>query len=142
MRIVDGLFRSGRQVARVAVSSANILALNGTPKVLIPAPGVGRIIVVSRITVKMVRTATAYANGGALEFRYTDASGAKVAADVAASVVTTGGAGTEYNTVGGVVSSLTPVANAAIVMDNASAAFITGTGTMVVEIDYMIKTLQ
>jgi hypothetical protein len=142
MRIVDGLFRSGRQVARVAVSSANILALNGTPKVLIPAPGVGRIIVVSRITVKMVRTATAYANGGALEFRYTDASGAKVAADVAASVVTTGGAGTEYNTVGGVVSSLTPVANAAIVMDNASAAFITGTGTMVVEIDYTIKTLQ
>jgi hypothetical protein len=142
MRIVDGLFRSGRQVARVAVSSANILALNATPKVLVPAPGVGRIIVVSRITVKMVRTATAYANGGALEFRYTDASGAKVAADVAASVVTTGGAGTEYNTIGGVVSSLTPVANAAIVMDNATAAFITGTGTMVVEIDYMIKTLQ
>lgn len=142
MRITDTLFRTGRQIARVAVSSADILALNATPKVLVAAPGAGRIIIVSRYTVKMVRTATPYANGGALEFRYTNASGAKVGADIAASVVTTGGAGTEYNTVGGVVSSLTPVANAAIVMDNATAAFITGTGTMIVEIDYMIKNLQ
>lgn len=124
---------------RVALSAAEILALNATPKVLITAPGAARVIVVRRIVLKMVRTATQFANGGALEIRYTNGSGAKVSADIAATVVT-GAAGTDYNTVAGVVTSLTPVANAAIVLTNATAAFITGTGVGVVTIDYEIYT--
>ena len=126
----------------VQLSSAQILALNATPVALVAAPGTGKIISVEEILFKMVRTATAYANGGALEFRYRNASGAKVIADIAASVVTTGGAGTEYNIVRGVVTSLTPVANAAIVIDNATAPFITGTGTAVVSVKYRIVTLS
>lgn len=125
---------------QVSVSSADILGLNSTPKSLIAAPGSGKVIIVEGIVLKMVRSSTAYANGGALEFRYTNASGAKVSADMAATVVTTGGAGTEYNSVAGVTTSLTPVANAAIVMDNATAAFITGTGTAVVSLKYRIVT--
>lgn len=128
------------RTAQVALTSAHILALNATPIELVAAPGAGKIISVEEIVLKMVRSATAYANGGALEFRYTNASGAKVTADIAAAVVTTGGAGTEYNIVRGVVTSLTPVANAAIVADNATAAFITGTGTAVVTIKYRIVT--
>lgn len=130
-----------RKVVEVALSSAEILALSATDKVLIAAPGAGKVIIVESILFKMVRTATAYANGGALEFRYTDGSGAKVTADIAAAVVTTGGAGTEYNKVGGVEASMTPVANAAIIMQNATAAFITGTGTAVVELTYRIAEL-
>lgn len=126
--------------AQVSIASADILALNTTPKQLIAAPGAGKIIIVESILLKMVRTATAYANGGALEFRYTDGSGAKVSADIAASVVTTGGAGTEYNHVGGVIATLTPVANAAVVLRCATADFITGTGTAVVSIKYRIVT--
>jgi hypothetical protein len=125
---------------QVSLSSSDILGLNATPKTLIAAPGSGKVIVVESILLKMVRTSTAYVNGGALEFRYTNASGAKVSADIAATVVTTGGAGTEYNSVAGVTASLTPVANAAVVMDNATAAFITGTGTAVVSIKYRIVT--
>lgn len=141
MRFRDTFLRQERYIERIEISSADILAANATPKVLVTAPGAGRIVIVDRIILKMVRTATVYANGGALEFRYTNASGAKVAADIAASVVTTGGAGTEFNTVAGVVTSLTPVANAAVVMDNATAAFITGTGTAVIEIQYRIVSL-
>lgn len=124
---------------QTSLSSAQILALNATPISLVPAPGAGKIVEVISITLKMVRTGTAYANGGALEFRYTNASGAKVTADIAAAVVT-GGAGTEYNIVKGVVTSLTPVANALICISNATAAFITGTGTAVVTVVYRILT--
>lgn len=128
------------RTVQVPVTSAQILAANATPVTLIAAPGAGKAISVEEIFFRMDRTGTAYANGGALEFRYTNASGAKVTADIAASVVTTGGAGTEYNIVRGVTTSLTPLANAAIVMDNATAAFITGTGTAIVTIKYRIVT--
>lgn len=123
----------------VNLSSAQILALNATPVTLIPAPGAGKLIIVRGITFKMVTTATAYANGGALEFRYTNASGAKVTADIAAGVVTAG-AGTSYTAVAGVTTSLTGVVNSPIVIDNATAAFITGTGTAVITLNYEIVT--
>lgn len=128
-----------RMSTQVSVSSADILALNATPKTLIAAPGSGKVILVRGITLKMVTTSTQYANGGALEFRYTNASGSKVTADIAAAVVTAS-AGTSYTSVAGVTTSLTNVANAAIVMDNATAAFDTGTGTAVVTVVYDIIT--
>jgi hypothetical protein len=87
-----------------------------------------------------VRTATAFTGGGAVEFRYTDASGAKVTADVAAALVTTGGAGTAYAHVRGIEASITPVANAAVVITNATAAFAAGTGTAQLSIVYRIVT--
>lgn len=128
-----------RLTTQVSLSSAQILALNATPVTLVAAPGAGKVIVVRGITLKMVTTATQYANGGALEFRYTDGSGAKVTADIAAAVVTAA-AGTSYTSVAGVTTSLTNVANAAIVVNNATAAFITGTGTAVATIVYDIIT--
>lgn len=124
-------------VAVVSLTSAQILALNATPVTLVAAPGAGKTIVVRGITLKMVTTATGYANGGALEFRYTNASGAKVTADIAAAVVTAG-AGTSYTSVAGVTTSLTGVVNSPIIVDNATAAFITGTGTAVVTVAYDI----
>jgi len=127
------------RTVQVNLSSANILAMNATPVTLIAAPGAGKIVIVEDILLKMVTTATAYANGGAVEFRYTDGSGAKVTADIAAAVITAG-AGTTYTKVGGVIASLTPVANAPIVITNATAAFITGTGTGVLTIKYRIVT--
>lgn len=124
----------------VNLSAANIIAMGTTPVSLIAAPASGKIILVESITLKMVRTGTAFTGGGAVEFRYTNASGAKVSADIAASVVTTGGAGTEYNHVAGVTTSLTPVAAAAIVITNATAAFADGTGTAVVTLKYRVVT--
>lgn len=139
--IMDGSITQNSVVknsVQVPLTAAQIIAMGTTPVELIAAPGAGKAIIVDNITVKMTRTATAFVNGGAVEFRYTDASGAKVSADVAAALVTTGGAGTAFANVRGIEASITPVANAAIVITNATAAFATGTGTAVVSIDYHI----
>lgn len=117
----------GIQSAVVALSAAQILALNATPVSLIASPGAGKATKVLNIGFKFT-AATQYANGGALEFRYTDGSGTKVTADIASAVVTSA-SGTSYTDVMGIEASLTMVTAAAIVVDNATAPFITGTGT-------------
>lgn len=124
-------------LVNVTLSSANILAMSATPVSLIPAPGAGRIILVDSISLKMVTTATQYANGGAVELRYTDGSGAKVSADIAAAVITAAAA-TSYTSVRGVTTSLTAVVNSPLVVTNATAAFITGTGAGVLAIAYRV----
>lgn len=127
-------------LAKVTLSFAQIRALSVTPVIIVPAPGATKFLELLDLTFIMRRTATAYANGGALEFRLTNGAGAKVSADIAASVVTTGGAGVESNLVGGVITSLTPVLNAPIVVTNATAPFITGTGTADIWAKYRIWT--
>lgn len=122
-----------------ALSAADIIAMRTTPVALVPAPGANNLIIVEDIVFKMVRTATAFTGGGAVEFRYTDGAGAKVTADVSA-ILVTGAAGTAYSNVAGVTTELTPVANAAIVITNATAAFATGTGTGVVSVKYRVLT--
>lgn len=129
----------GLQEAQVALSAAQINGMRTTPVAIVPAPGAGKIVLVEHIVLKMVRTATQFANGGAVEFRYTDGSGAKVSADIAATVVT-GAAGTAYSSVSGVATELVPVANAAIVITNATGAFDTGTGTGQVTVLYKVVT--
>lgn len=117
-----------------ALSSADILAMNATPITIVPAVA-GKTIVVDDICLKMVTTATGYANGGAVEFRYTDGSGANVTADIAAAVITAG-AGTSYTINKSIITSLTGVVNSPIVITNADAPFITGTGAGVLTVRY------
>jgi hypothetical protein len=126
-----------KQTVTVALTAAQIIAMGTTPESLIAAPGAGKCIIVDNISFKMVTTATAFTGGGAVEFRYTDASGTKVTADVAAAVITAG-AGTSFTNVRGIEASLTGVVNAAIVVRNGTAAFAAGTGTATVTIDYHV----
>lgn len=121
----------------ITLTAANIIAMGTTPVTVIAAPGAGKCTVVDNVTFKMVTTATAFTGGGAVEFRYTDASGAKVTADVAAAVVTAG-AGTSFTNVRGIEASLTCVANAPIVVRNPTAAFAAGTGTATLTIEYHV----
>jgi hypothetical protein len=126
------------QVAEIALTAVLINAIRTTPVALVPAPGAGRVVIVESIVMQMVRTATQFASGGAVEFRYTNGSGAKVSADISATLVT-GAAGTAYASVAGVTTELTPVANAAVVITCASADFTTGTGTGKVRVAYRIE---
>jgi len=115
-------------VINVSLSAANIIAMNATPISLIPAQGAGRVVLVQSYTIQIVRTATAFTGGGAVEVRYTNGSGAKAGADISSSFVT-GAEGTAYVSIAGVVTELKPVVNAAIVITNATAGFAAGTGT-------------
>jgi hypothetical protein len=125
---------SGRGKVQYNLTSSNILAMNATPITILPAV-TGKTIVVDCISLKQVNTATQYANGGSVEFRYTDGSGAKVTADIAVGVMTSG-AGTVYTINHAIVTSLTGVISSPIVITNADAPFITGTGEGVITIDY------
>lgn len=126
-----------KQTVTVALTAAQLIAMGTTPVSLIATPGTGKCIIVDNISFKMVTTATAFTGGGAVEFRYTDASGTKVTADVAAAVITAA-VGTSFTNVRGIEASLTGVANAAIVITNATAAFAAGTGTTTLVIEYHV----
>lgn len=135
VKMADDLAHS----VQVPLTAAQIIAMGTTPIALIAAPGAGKIIIVEAILFKAVRTSTAFTGGGAVEFRYTDASGQKISADVAAAMIT-GAAGTAYAHVAGIEASITPVANAAIVITNATAAFAAGTGAVNISIKYRVVT--
>lgn len=117
----------------VAVSSAQILALFTTPIIGVPAQGANKTIIVENILVTTTTTATAYANGGNVTFQY---SGGNAVANFVAAAVVIAGAGTSFTLRQGI--DVTALANTAITITNATAAFITGTGSAVVEIAYRV----
>lgn len=121
------------------LSSAQILALSTVPVSLVPAPGAGLTIVVEKIVFNFAATSTQYANGGTVEFRYTNASGAIVTGSAGIANTVIQSASTSITILGGnSATNVVGVANAAIVVDNASAPFITGTGTATVTVYYSI----
>lgn len=75
----DGVQEVFGLVATVTVSSAELLALNATPKLIIAAPGANRTIVPRRVAIFKV-AGTAYAGiaaGEDLVLKYTNTSGAQ-----------------------------------------------------------------
>lgn len=121
------------------VSSANILAMNGAPVNLIAAPPAGYAVIVNNVMWQMTRTATAYANGGVVNLVYTGGAVVPHSSTVPASVIT-GGAGVVLNNNGPVSQANGIVVPTATGIDitNGTAAFITGTGTLKVYIDFAV----
>jgi len=101
--------------APVSLTAAQVKALFTTPIALVAAPGAGKIVIPIGIAFGSTFATTAYAGSNNLEFRYTNGSGAKVTADIAAATLNFS-SGTKYSSVAGVTTELTPVANAAIVV--------------------------
>jgi len=122
------------RTVEVSLTSANIKAMKATPVTLI-AGVTGKTIVIDDICLKMTTTATGYTGGGAVEFRYTDGSGAKVTADIASTVITAE-AGTSFTINKSIITSLVGVVDDPIVITNATEAFATGTGTGIITCRY------
>lgn len=110
-------------VRKVALTSAQILALNTTPQTLVPAPGAGRAIVVHEITGRLTYGSAAYATNTTLEFRYTNGSGAKLAVDMASLLAATAN---KTQRVPSVATEVTLAANAPLVVNAATGNPATG----------------
>lgn len=129
----------GGQVDAISLSSAQIKALSTTPVSLVTAKGAGTVVIVDEIVLKNTYGTATYTGGNALEFRYTNASGAKVSADIASTFINL--VATGYASVKGVVTALTPVANAPIVVRVPTADPAVGDGVITGFIRYHVVTL-
>lgn len=133
-------------VNRVVLSSDKIKALNTTPITLVPAVGVGTstvglnsVIIVEGITAKIYFNTTAYTGANALEFRYANASGAKVTADIPNTFINS--TSNTYAHAAGIVTAFTPVPFAPIVVRVPTADPATGDGYMVISTKYRVVTI-
>lgn len=120
------------QRARVTLTSAQILALNTTPVQLIAAPGAGKYISVDEVVGFLRFGTTQYTGANAVEFRYTNGSGAKVTGD-AASAWLDGASSAAVKTI---AAAVTPVANAAVVAAVPTANPAAGDSVVVLDILY------
>ncbi len=127
------------KVASRTLTALQVKALNTTPLVIAAAPGALKMIAVQEIFATYVFTTTAYTGSNALEFRYTSSSGAKVSADINASFLLAA-SGTNYTSVKGVVTQLTPVINAPITVSVPSADPAQGLGTLKLTCVYRVVT--
>lgn len=124
---------------RVLVTSAQLLALNATPKEIVPAQGADTVTeFVSMVVTKPAGTAYAgIAAGEDLAVKYTNGSGAQVNT----SLETTGfldqtTAQTRMSRP--IVTEFTPVANAALVLQLLSGEITTGNSPLVVTVHYRV----
>lgn len=134
------------QSALVTVSSAELLALNATPKTLVAAPGANKAIIFEGATLQMVYNSAAYtgvAVGEDLAFKYTNAAGAQVAGCEATGFLDQTTNQVRYaryftNAAAALVSDITPVANAPLVLHMLVGEIATGNSPLYVKVYYRV----
>lgn len=124
---------------RMVITSAQVLALSGTPKQIVPAQGADTMIeFVSATVYKPAGTAYAgVAAGEDIAIKYTNASGAQVNT----SLETTGfldQATEQLRLTRAIVTEYTPVVNAPLVIQILTGEIITGTSPLVVTVHYRV----
>lgn len=125
------------RVQRFTLTSAQILALNTTPITLIPA-FIQSVIIVEWIAARLNFNTTAYTGNNALEFRYTNATGQKVTADMPNAFINS--ASTDYNFASIVQTQFTPVFNTPVVVRVPTANPGAGNSTIDLVIKYRVVT--
>lgn len=117
---------------QVTLTSAQILALNTTPVVLLPAIA-GKTASIDEIMFKAPASgATAYTGTNAVEVRYTDGSGAKATGDIAAAALNSVSSRVD-RALGAAVIGVT---GAAVVASVPTANPAAGTGSVIFDIIY------
>lgn len=128
--------------ASVDLTSAQILALNGTPVQVVPAPGVGFQIVPLILIVTVYYGAAAYTNAGGGFPEMLIGSAAYVTTDAAVFLTGTAGRRTQTMQFAEVLNTaaVTPTSeNAPLNFSKATAEFAAGTGTARVTVYYTIE---
>ena len=122
------------------LTSANILAMNATPVTVIPAPGAGKALALQSVLFSFTH-GTSYANGGTTQLQYHGASTNIMHSTVAAAVFTGSSDAILQFDPATTASGIVVTSNAAIEITNATAPFITGTGTAKIMLLYAVMTL-
>jgi len=130
----------------VTLTSAQILTLKDTPVTLIPTfgtnssnVGANYVYIVEGITAKIYYGSIAYTGANNLEFRYTNASGTKVTADLANTFINS--SANTFAHAPAVTSAFTPVFNSPIVVCVPTANPATGNSKITFIIKYRIVTI-
>lgn len=133
---------TGVVTANLTITSAQLLALHGTPQPLVAAPGAGKALILVDAQFDMPYNSIGYTVGGSsdLEIRYTNGSG-----QLAATIETTGfldQTSEQFRfAYPASAAAIAPVANAALVLDIASAEVTAGNSTLKVRVRYRTITL-
>lgn len=131
-----GLFS---QFVNVEVTSAELLALFATPKALVPAPGVGKALILDMV-VLYKPAGTAYAGiaaGEDLSVKYTNAAGVEAAQIEATGFLDQATAQTRVARAAA-AAALVPVENAALVLHMLTGEIITGNTVLKLRVFYRV----
>lgn len=126
--------------ADVTVSSAEILALNATPKELVAAPGAGLALVFEGAVMFLDFNSAAYAGiatGEDLSIKYTNASGDEVSQIEATGFLDATADALRY-ALPATTAAITPVANAALVLHLLVGEITTGDSPLKVRVYYRV----
>lgn len=127
--------------AQVRLTSAQILGMYATPVQIIPAPGANKFVVLGRSVFSYIFGTTQYAAGGAigLEFGNVAHGAGQAASNTLAAATFNGYAASNTFELTPVNANVTAnVVNLGIYLSNATGAFTTGDGSLVVSVDYRI----
>jgi hypothetical protein len=123
----------------VTISSAELLALNATPKTIVAAPGAGKALVFENIQLFLDYNTTAYdgiAAGEDLSVKYTNAAGQQVASVEATGFLDASADALRYGYE--TVQDKTPVANAPLVLHMLAGEIATGNSPLKVRTFYKV----
>lgn len=125
------------QKVLVSLTSANLLAMNATPVVVLAAPGAGKAIRIKSCVAIFDSTATTYANGGVIYLSYNNTT--PITNNVAATFLTGGDKVYQLNPLAA-AGGINTLVNTAVTITNDTAPFITGTGVARLLIEYDVVT--
>jgi hypothetical protein len=123
------------------LTNAQVKACNSAPTSLLPAPGTTSFYDIQSVTLENVFLTAAYANGGVIQLSYGTGTTVAATSTVAATFLTSPAASQMVKLSGALASTLSStILNSAIFYACATADFITGAGSMKVNIAYRVQT--
>lgn len=128
------------QFAQVTLSSAQLLALNTSPPVIVPAPGAGKAILVLNCWYSLTFGTAQYADASTLGLGYLGVGTPIIENSNAGVVIKSAASRVGYSAIAGSTSATAAVANQAVVMISAANPT-TGDGTAIVAVAYVVVSV-
>ena len=126
--------------AVITLTAAQIATLFATPLTIFPAPGPNKVLLIDDIVVQYKPGGTAFTGGGVITFQYHGTAINPHSSNVAASTLNTLTA--SVNVLPVPTSNIVAPPNVGLDILNATGAFATGNGSIIITIYYAIQTLS